>query len=257
MVVGDPIQIEPVVVLPDQLTEAICHQFGIDPLIYNAPGASAQTLADSATEYYGTFETKFGTREVGVPLLVHRRCAEPMFGISNTIAYENLMVQAKVEQPSAIRDILGPSRWIDVEGRGQEKWCSQEGTALLALLRQLRDNGCVPDFYIVTPFVVVQDRMREALRTSGLIDGWVENPYQWVRDRVGTVHTVQGREAEAVFFILGAPDVQQRGARGWAGGRPNLLNVAATRAKEALYVVGNRSLWKTAGVFQSLDDFLD
>lgn len=256
MVVGDPIQIEPVVVLPDQLTEAICQQFGIDPLIYNAPGASAQTLADNATEYYGTFETKFGTREVGVPLLVHRRCAEPMFGISNSIAYENLMVQAKVGKPSAIRDVLGPSRWIDVEGHGQEKWCPQEGTALLAQLRQLRDHGCVPDLYIVTPFVVVQDRMRDALRTSGLLDGWVENPYQWVRDHVGTVHTVQGREAEAVFFILGAPDAVQRGARGWAGGRPNLLNVAATRAKEALYVVGNRNLWKTAGVFQSLDDFL-
>ena len=257
MVVGDPIQIEPVVVLPDQLTEAMCQQFGIDPLIYNAPGASVQTLADSATEYYGMFETKFGTREVGVPLLVHRRCAEPMFGISNSIAYENLMVQAKITKPSAIRDVLGPSRWIDVEGRGQEKWCPQEGTALLAQLRQLRDTGCAPDFYVVTPFVVVQDRMREALRTSGLLDGWVENPYQWARERVGTVHTVQGREAEAVFFILGAPDAQQRGARGWAGGRPNLLNVAATRAKEVLYVVGNRSLWKTAGVFQSLDDFLD
>lgn len=256
IVVGDPIQIEPVVVLPDQLTEAMCEQFGIDPLIYNAPGASAQTLADSATEYYGTFETKFGTREVGVPLLVHRRCAEPMFGISNSIAYENLMVQAKVERRSAIRDILGPSRWIDVEGRGQEKWCPQEGDTLLALLRQLRERKCSPDFYVVTPFVVVQDRMREALRTSGLLDGWVENPYQWARDRIGTVHTVQGREAEAVFFILGAPDAQQRGARGWAGGRPNLLNVATTRAKEALYVVGNRSLWKTAGVFQSLDDFL-
>ncbi|WP_152976052.1 DEAD/DEAH box helicase [Ensifer adhaerens] len=256
MVVGDPIQIEPVVVLPDQLTEAMCEQFGIDPLIYNAPGASAQTLADSATEYYGTFETKYGTREVGVPLLVHRRCTEPMFSISNSIAYENLMVQAKLAKPSAIRDVLGPSRWIDVEGRGQEKWCPQEGDALLAQLRNLRAKGCVPDFYVVTPFVVVQDRMREALRTSGLLDGWVENPYQWARDRVGTVHTVQGREAEAVFFILGAPDIQQRGARGWAGGRPNLLNVAATRAKEALYVVGNRSLWKTAGVFQSLDDFL-
>ncbi|RRD23909.1 hypothetical protein ECB98_14735 [Brucellaceae bacterium VT-16-1752] len=257
MVVGDPIQIEPVVVLPDQLTEAMCQQFGIDPLIYNAPGASAQTLADSATEYYGTFETKFGTREVGVPLLVHRRCADPMFSISNAIAYENLMVQAKAAKPSAIRDILGPSRWIDIEGRGQEKWCPQEGVALLAQLRQLRDRGCAPDFYIVTPFVVVQDRMREALRTSGLLDGWVENPYQWVRDRIGTVHTVQGREAEAVFFMLGAPDAQQRGARGWAGGRPNLLNVAATRAKEALYVVGNRSLWKTAGVFQLLDDLLE
>ncbi|MGK9086410.1 hypothetical protein KXR64_21855 [Brucella intermedia] len=257
MVVGDPIQIEPVVVLPDQLTEAMCRQFGIDPQIYNAPAASVQTLADSATEYHGTFETKLGTREVGVPLLVHRRCAEPMFSISNSIAYENLMVQAKGAKSSAIRDVLGPSRWIDVEGRGQEKWCPQEGDALLTQLRHLREQGCAPDFYVVTPFVVVQDRMRELLRTSGLLEGWIENPYQWTKDRVGTVHTVQGREAEAVFFILGAPDAQQRGARGWAGARPNLLNVAATRAKEVLYVVGNRGLWKTAGVFQSLDDFLE
>ncbi|WP_181168127.1 ATP-binding protein [Mesorhizobium sp. B2-4-19] len=256
VVVGDPIQIEPVVVLPDQLTEAMCQQFGVDPLIYNPPGASAQTLADSATEYYGTFETSFGTREVGVPLLVHRRCEEPMFGISNAIAYENLMVQAKTANTSAIRDVLGPSRWIDVEGRGQEKWCQREGEVLLEMLKQLRQQEIAPDFYIVTPFVVVQDRMREMLRSSGLLDGWVENPFTWVYERVGTVHTVQGREAEAIFFILGAPNAEQTGARGWAGGRPNLLNVAVTRAKEAVYVVGNRTLWRSAGVFQSLDRFL-
>ncbi|WP_245498053.1 hypothetical protein [Rhizobium ruizarguesonis] len=70
------------------------------------------------------------------------------------------------------------------------------------------------------------------------------------------MHTVQGREAEAVFFVLGAPDPAQRGARAWAGGKPNLLNVATTRAKEALYVIGNRELWKSAGVFQSLDIFM-
>lgn len=257
VVVGDPIQIEPVVVLPDQLTEAICLQFGIDPIQYNAPGASTQTLADSATAYYGTFETRVGTREVGVPLLVHRRCAEPMFGISNSIAYENLMVQAKAPKPSAIRDTLGPSRWIDVIGHGQDKWCQQEGEMVLDLLRQLREKGCMPDFYIVTPFVVVQDRMREILRKSSLLDGWVENPSAWIYERIGTVHTVQGREAEAVFFLLGAPNSEQRGARGWAGGRPNILNVATTRAKEAIYVIGNRSLWKTAGVFQALDEFLE
>ncbi|MES0134403.1 ATP-binding protein [Mesorhizobium sp. M0016] len=256
VIVGDPIQIEPVVVLPDQLTEAMCHQFGIDPLIYCPPGASAQTLADSATEYYGTFETKFGTREVGVPLLVHRRCEEPMFSISNSIAYENLMVQAKTAKTSAIRDVLGPSRWIDVEGPGQEKWCQREGEVLLDMLRQLRQQGIAPDFYIVTPFVVVQDRTRDMLRSSGLLDEWVQNPFTWVYERVGTVHTVQGREAEAAFFVLGAPNAEQRGARAWAGGRPNLLNVAVTRAKEAVYVIGNRTLWKSAGVFQSLDNLM-
>ena len=256
VVVGDPIQIEPVVVLPDRLTDAMCEQFGVDPMRFNAPGASVQTLADNATSLYGTFETKFGTREVGIPLLVHRRCAEPMFSISNLIAYENLMVQAKTPKPSIIRDALGPSGWLNVEGSGQDKWCPREGAALLEMLRKLRSAGAAPDVYVVTPFVIVQDRLRELLRSNGVLDGWVDNPGAWVRERVGTVHTVQGREAEAVFFVLGAPEAGQRGARGWAGGKPNLLNVATTRAKESLYVIGNREHWKSAGVFQMLDAML-
>lgn len=256
IVVGDPMQIEPVVVLPDQLTQAICRQFQVDPLLYNAPEASVQTLADNATKYYATFETRYGIRDVGVPLLVHRRCADPMFSISNEIAYENMMVQAKASRPSPIRDILGSSRWFDVEGQAQEKWCPEEGEKLLSLLQCLKDHNCKPDFYVVTPFVVVQNHVREMLRNSDLAAGWSKNPRTWVNEHVGTVHTVQGREAEAVFFILGAPDFQQRGARNWAGQSPNLLNVAATRAKEVFYVIGNRKLWKTAGVFQSLDKML-
>lgn len=110
------------------------------------------------------------------------------------------------------------------------------------------------DLYIVTPFVVVQDRLRERIRRSGLLDNWVENPSRWPYERIGTVHTVQGREAEAVILALGAPLARQTGARGWAGGRPNLLNVAVSRAQEVLYVVGNRDLWKKAGVFSELND---
>lgn len=253
VVVGDPVQIEPVVVLPDKLTEAVCLRFGVDAAVFNAPSASVQTLADAATGYFATFETKYGSRDVGVPLLVHRRCANPMFAISNSLAYENLMVQAKVDKPSAIRSLLGDSRWLHVEGRGQDKWCEKEGKTVLDLLDALRRSGVTPDLYVVTPFVVVQDRMREIVRASGLLNGWVADPYLWARERIGTVHTVQGREAEAVIFVLGAPEAVQRGARGWAGARPNLLNVAVTRAKEAVYVVGNRTLWKDAGVFQSLD----
>ncbi len=257
VVVGDPIQIEPVVVLPDQFTEAMCAHFGVDPLIYNAPAASVQTLADNATAYFGAFESRNGTREVGVPLLVHRRCSEPMFSISNSIAYDNLMVQAKGEKPSKIRDTLGESQWFHVQGRGTDKWCSDEGDKVVDLLRRIKSAGCAADLYIVTPFVVVQDRLRALVRSCGVLVGWVENPDGWARDRIGTVHTVQGRESEAVIFVLGAPNPEQRGARGWAGGRPNLLNVAATRAKEALYVVGNRELWKSAGLFQALDKVLD
>jgi hypothetical protein len=254
VIVGDPAQIEPVVVLPDTLTHAICRRFGVDPDHYAAPSASVQTLADAASAYTSEFQTNVGSRSVGVPLLMHRRCSEPMFSISNAIAYSGLMVSAKSSKPSAIRDVLGPSKWIHIEGSGEDKWCREEGAEVLRLLRQMAQAGAKPDLYVITPFVIVADRLRQTVRESGVLKGWVsEDDWRWTKERIGTVHTVQGREAEAVILVLGAPHPTQTGARGWAGGRPNLLNVAVTRAKEAIYVVGNRQLWQEAGLFRELD----
>lgn len=255
IVVGDPLQIEPVVTLPKTLTEEICGFFGIDPLKYNAPDASVQTVADAASMYCARFPIESGHRNVGAPLLVHRRCDSPMFDISNKIAYANLMVQAK--KPSGDVPVLGPSSWINVAGNpGPDKWCADESVVLIDLLRKLRDAGEKPDFYVVTPFVIVQNNLRQELLGSGVLDGWVKNPNAWVCEHVGTVHTVQGREAKTVFFVLGAQGASQNGARNWAGGRPNLVNVAVTRAQESLYVIGNRELWKSAGVFSALDRYL-
>ncbi|MCJ2187884.1 DEAD/DEAH box helicase [Novosphingobium beihaiensis] len=255
VVVGDPLQIEPVVTLPNSLTEEVCAFFGIDPLKYNAPDASVQTVADSASLYCARFQIGSGHRDVGAPLLVHRRCNSPMFDISNEIAYSNLMVQAKKASPE--NAILGQSKWIDVQGKpGPDKWCADEAAILIDGLNRLKYGGAEPDLYVVTPFVIVQDNLRQEILKSGVLDGWVENPRTWVWEHVGTVHTVQGREAEIVFFVLGAQMSSQNGARAWAGGRPNLVNVAVTRAKTSLYVIGNRQLWKSAGVFAVLDRYL-
>lgn len=254
VIVGDPAQIEPVVALPDELTRAICRRFGADSDCYAAPSASVQTLADAASAYNSEFQTNVGSRSVGVPLLTHRRCSEPMFGVSNAIAYSGLMVSAKAPKPSAIQNVLGPSRWIHVQGGGEDKWCKEEGDEVLRLLRQLAQARVNPDLYIITPFVIVQDRLRQIVREGGILKGWVdEDDWRWANERIGTLHTVQGREAEAVILVLGAPHPAQTGARGWAGGRPNLLNVAVTRAKEVIYVVGNRQLWREAGLFRELD----
>ncbi|MBP2310738.1 AAA domain-containing protein [Azospirillum soli] len=142
----------------------------------------------------------------------------------------------------------------EVSGAAEDKWCPQEGATVLSLLHRLDAAGMeTPDLYIVTPFVIVADNLRRMLTDRGAWPRrWGDDPAAWARER-GDVHTVQGREAEAVIFVLGAPGPQQDGARRWAGGRPNLLNVAVTRAKEVVYVVGNRRLWKVAGVFQELD----
>ena len=257
VIVGDPIQIEPIVMLPNTLTDAICRQFGVEPEQYSAPLVSVQTLGDAASAYTTEFPTRLASRTVGVPLLVHRRCSEPMFSISNKIAYSGLMVSAKTERPSAIRQVLGPSKWIDVTGTGEDKWCQQEGEEVVRLLRQLAQAQTCSDLYIITPFVIVADRLRWMIRETGVLQNWVaDEEWRWLNERVGTVHTAQGREAEAVIIVLGAPNPSQTGARNWAGGRPNILNVAVTRAKEVVYVVGNRKLWREAGVFGDLDKYL-
>jgi hypothetical protein len=258
IVVGDPLQIEPVTTLPTQLAEAICDEFKVDPERWNAPVASVQTLADAASPVGASIPRDNGSIRVGLPLLVHRRCADPMFTLSNNIAYAGLMVKKTANRTSAIRDVLGTSHWIDVRPtRTEDKWSEAEGEAVIRLLKKLA-AAQVPnlDCFIVTPFVICAQRLREKVTASGVLSAWTEKPWDWVRDRIGTVHTVQGREADSVIFVLGAALPAQAGARGWAGGAVNLLNVAATRAQENLYVIGSRALWSEAGYFRSLASVL-
>lgn len=104
----------------------------------------------------------------------------------------------------------------------------------------------------ITPFRLCMNQLRGRLRP--VIDGVPAGPpaWPWVNDGVGTIHTFQGREADTVVLVLGAPGPEARGARAWAGGTPNLLNVAVSRAKRRLYVIGSHSAWKGAGVFRHL-----
>jgi superfamily I DNA and/or RNA helicase len=82
---------------------------------------------------------------------------------------------------------------------------------------------------------------RELLSTIGI------NGREWPNDHVGTIHTVQGREADTVILLLGAPKASQSGARSWATATPNILNVAVSRARRNLYVVGSFGAWSGVG----------
>jgi hypothetical protein len=255
VIVGDPLQIEPVVSLSPMLVQKLAGAFGVDHLEWTAPNSSAQRLADRAGPYAAVFAREDAYIRVGAPLLVHRRCEEPMFGISNAVSYGRNMVSAVESKPSAVGEVLGPSSWLHVSSSAGSKWSAHEGEAVLRLLESLADEELEePDIFIVTPFRIVQDQMRQLImRREGLIRRLSKlSARSWAYERIGTVHTFQGREAEAVIFLLGAPNDNQNGARGWAGYPPNIVNVAVTRAKRRLYVVGNRHLWQTHGAFKTL-----
>lgn len=250
IVVGDPLQIPPVVSLPERLSDEICRFFNIDRAEWSAPAASTQTLADQASRFKSTFAADIGDREVGLPLLVHRRCQNPMFDVSNAIAYAGQMVHAVApKHPGPIGSVLGVSRWIDVAGNAETKWCPEEGEAVVRMLGELAAAGVRnPDLFVITPFKIVEQEMRRRLDSEADLLGQLGvKAVEWSRDRVGTIHTFQGREADTVILLLGAPRVGQHRARQWAASPPNIINVAVSRAKQNLYVIGSACAWAGAG----------
>lgn len=260
MPVGDPLQIEPVEPLPLPLVEGVARYLGVDPDHWMAPYASVQTVADNANRFGATIERDDGEVRIGAPLLVHRRCDDPMFSISNKLAYADMMVHATISKPSPIANVFGHSHWFDIRGRSEDKWCPEEGqhteNMIFDILEQLSE---LPDIYVISPFRIVADTMFRQLNDKEyqLKSSGIANPYDWLKKRVGTVHTFQGKEADAVILLLGAPAVEQNGARNWATSQANLLNVAVSRAKRNLYVVGNKELWRNSGHMKVVRECID
>lgn len=259
IVVGDPLQIPPVTSIPLRLNEEICRFFHVEKPLWSAPEASVQTLADRVSRYQSTFKNDTGERNVGIPLLVHRRCREPMFSISNKIAYDGQMVYAAGQhQPGSVGNVLGPSCWFDLHGKADTKWCPDEGKIVIELLNKIANQGITePDLFIITPFRIVASELKKCLKEEKWLFSKLNiDVNQWLTDRIGTIHTVQGREAQSVILVLGAPENKQNGARHWAADTPNIINVAASRAKQNFYVIGSHASWSGVGHCQIMAQHL-
>ncbi|MGU9987579.1 MULTISPECIES: hypothetical protein [unclassified Rickettsia] len=103
VVVGDPLQTEPISILKQDLIKKLCENFKVLYHDWSPSEVSLQNLADRNSLY----QTNLNNVKVGFPLLVHRRCQNPMFKICNKIAYSNKMIFATSDCKSEIRDILG------------------------------------------------------------------------------------------------------------------------------------------------------
>jgi len=109
----------------------------------------------------------------------------------------------------------------------------------------------LPPLYIISPFKAVKadlvERLSNLERWRSIAGSAVKLPTKtglraWLRKHVGTVHTFQGREQSVVWMVLGC-DQQTEGAANWACAKPNLLNVALTRAQHRFFLIGDVSLW--------------
>lgn len=262
VIIGDPMQVEPVFTVPDALVKNFREKHGVK-IIWSPAEESAQTLADRITKLGSWIGGKAKGKWTGLPLRAHIRCEEPMFSVANTIAYGEQMVQANGNR-TPIRCVLGESAWFDVCGTVADKQAVREEIILLEQLvsligqdwpvilptdqERLEGKQEKPaSVYIISPFKRVSRAIRDVLKRHELMG----------RIKTGTVHTFQGREANIVFLILGsAPGAAGKRSRDWVAYTPNILNVALTRAKNRVYVIGSRSDWKKHPNFRILDQEL-
>ena len=246
IIVGDPKQIEPVVTDESDMIKQL---FTSNLLTnYKDKKISVQGFADYINPY-GTFLGEDNEKEwVGCPLVVHRRCIDPMYAISNALSYGGTMKQqtGAPKEELAKRFILDKSYWIDVIGSensgAKDHFVNAQGEIVLKLLatKFRKDSSDIPKLFIITPFTSVKAGMINTIRNSDLYRN-EPRVKKWLDDNnVGTVHTFQGKGADEVIFLLGC-DNKSIGAVNWVN--KNIVNVAVTRAKFRLYMIGDQNVW--------------
>jgi hypothetical protein len=247
VIVGDPLQLEPVVSLPEHAVLSLCKAYKVNDK-WNPQLSSVQTLADTVNPI-GTFIGRGLSRIwVGSPLIVHRRCTNPMFAISNEIAYDGLMVYGTNSKSAANSD----SRWIDKKPNSNNgHWVPNQGTLALEIVKDIASSRGVRDkdgnynIFVITPYRDIAAEMDSLLKNAGFDD-----------KISGTVNTFQGREARTVVFLLGGDPKKKRAVSSFAAKSPNLVNVAVTRAKTELIVIGDKDLWADAPYFKQMEERL-
>lgn len=247
VIVGDPQQLEPITTVPFRAEQAIREHYGVEEE-WLTGRTSVQGVADRLNRFGTTLPGAERPLWVGSPLTVHRRCDEPMFGLSNQIAYDGLMIEAT--DPALGRNFatrhptLPQSKWIDVSSdASQGNWIPAEGEEVDRILAHLDEiDFDLTQVMAIGPFRDVARQLEQRRwRHRGL--------------RAGTIHTAQGKEADIVILVLGSERARE-GARAWAASRPNLLNVAVSRARRRLYVIGDLEAWRRQRYFDLLADRL-
>ena len=265
IIVGDPNQIDPVV--SDELAflqSTLDQEIGE---VYSDRTISVQKIADYLSRYGGLQADALGVngeKWVGIPLYVHSRCVEPMFSISNHLSYGDAMLRITSEPSADLQKTFcqRASQWINISGEEEKKknhFVRKQGERVLELLdkafaqnalktdAESREAG--PDLFIISPFHTTAEGMRQLLTNSlngdypalaanrNIVENWLideQNPH------IGTVHTFQGREANEVILLLGCDEGSQKSAK-WVN--RNIVNVAVSRAKYRLYVIGDAKVW--------------
>ncbi|MFC4375479.1 AAA domain-containing protein [Nocardia halotolerans] len=199
-------------------------------------------LEDHRMSYRRHSSFRAAERSARTTLLLdeHFRCHPKIADLVNAEFYAGrLTVMTDIRSRPAVANSPAID-WIDVRGRAEQpnsgsSWYNRaEAELVVDTVKSLRSPGQLPEdatIGVVTPFRP-QAEMIERMLGRGFADV-----------RVGTVHAFQGGERDIMIYSLVATPNMRKGSINWVDSQLNLWNVAITRARSNLIVVGDRNLW--------------
>ena len=237
-VVGDPCQLNPIVSLSDGLLQEIAAQTGFDDDDLRTRG-----IHHKFGSAYSAFE--FAARpRTPVLLNEHYRCHPQIARWFNKTFYKGeLTVLTDVSDTSQRGRAI---YWLDVDGAAEQpaagSWLNRkEAEQTVEQLRGIIESG-YKSVGVVTPFTA----------QAQLIDQFAKRQFgQDCLDNIGflsgTAHRLQGGERDAILFSSVLSPSMTRSSARWVEKERNLLNVAVSRARRALIVLGHPLIgnWKS------------
>lgn len=234
VVIGDPMQLRHISTLTKQQDQQLLSKHG---LVDEYPGwaYSARSLFDLASSLCRSQDI--------VALRDHHRSHADIIEFSNEAFYQGrLRVATKYDR---LRFPLGGGpaiRWVDVQGKTIRPGTGgamneAEAMSVVEEIRRLVTQGYRGSIGVVSPFRAQSNRIRDLVNSQDDIARRVAE-LDFLAD---TIHKFQGDERDVMIFSPVVSSGISEAALGFLRSTPNLFNVAVTRARAALVVVGNQS----------------
>lgn len=244
LVIGDVHQLAPVIELGADDEARLLRAYRLESLasallpyrVHENAFVSTQSIADRAVARRLTLEDHF-------------RCQHEIIALSDALCDYGLTVHtARADRAAQAAFLTHPVMLVDVHGEQSPlagSWCNElELSETLALVESLLDHGVqTAEIAVITPYRGQLERLRRGLaerripleHSAELSEGGA-SATQRAGVALGTVHRFQGGERSIVLF---SSVVTHPASLGFLNARPNLLNVAISRARHHFICLGH------------------
>ena len=240
VIIGDPNQLRHITLLKEKEDQRLLDRYDLME-DYLSWSYSNNSLFDLASAISGT--------EHVVNLKDHHRSHSDIIEFSNEHFYDgSLRIATDYEKLRPIPDEPAVS-WKHISGRVEKHPQSgsvnkPEANAVVEELERVLGNGYKGSIGVVTPFRQQANLIRElAHKKAGLSDKLNMRNFL-----VDTVHKFQGDERDLMIFSPTYSDGIHRGSKIFLQKSKNLFNVAITRARASLMIVGDKVACKDSDV---------